>query len=424
MAKRKKAYDSPNRYFTPVSEQRERTNKIIQDAKEKVKGEINLELAKEISSDITSYRADKISNSLEKVGPHVKLAAEKSIPKENPLYISFRKMDVISNFEKLKAFIEDPETAERIKRIKELNPSVSFPNESELYNTITLELAAGLKPEYDSTGNPSNRLARDFDRFYQNQISTIEQTKNLLEFHEKQAEIVGGVFRKSKKLQKQYENEAEFSIDFWALYRQAQGKDKSRYDSSNLLMTMTAGDADYIYGDAEDKEATVDKIRELYDKHQTELGKMRPEIAQSEIVKKAPRGKPSSVETIMPGEKVKPRRNKNMDWFETLDSDADKDELIGYTPESKKEYGKISELFGSFGEIQEAKEVMKETRKRSDLKYAASIGYSPIKEPSLMAYRAVKMAMDNIPDFNRFNPTHISELIEIFSRLREEEEDG
>lgn len=429
-----KSWGNQSKYQPSREGKQEALNRVLAKYKKaKPKLSINIGRAEQVAGSIGSYRKSKSATSFVATNKVLQNLKSRGLSEDNPLYKTYFRTVASKGFREFTQYVESEDIKVRFEQIKKQNPSFTAPYESKLYNEIKL-LQKAIESSPDNKG-----LQKQYDEalksFMSDQISTPEAVDELLRYYNEQNQAIKSIYENSAKLKNQYSEFEDFVGDFWQVYRQALARNKMEYDSSSLLTMMMSSNGDYLFENMGDTEATQERIREGLSKYMEQgLGRLVPDIPQSFLVKQAPR-KSSNVETIKPKEHVKPRVNKNADWFESLTTDEDRDELIGYAPEKKmRDYSKIYQMFPTKGDIENAKEIMTNAKK-SELLYGLRYGSSiplddgsfitllKIKKPSLQGYQAVYEAMNENPDFNKYNTKDLLNVVIKFSELMGEEDE-
>ena len=399
MGRNTKAYGSPYRFHKTADAGKKKVANLLSKIKPKKLFTYDADKASRVAERIDEYRGfkhnkpryDPLTKEIEIAAKLPKLAKSPGVVKKlaSPMGV----------YRSMAREMSTDEYLERKARIKEMNPEAIFPDDTQLYKTITEMVSHGMTPVFDDKGNSVDELARDLSRFAQ-RWDSFEQVEKLMSYYEQQQGDIYEVWKNSNQLQKKYGEYKDFAQDFWTIFRQI--NKRHEYGSDSLLMLMTSGDSDYLYDTMSDKEATVDKIQDILEKHEGEFERRRPgRIAENFEVRQASdearkRGRPKKVDTLSPGEHIGDKVR-----LEEL-STSELGQIIG-DGIKPREVGTFMDIMETVGNVRKANTVWNKIEKDPELKPTLGMIGHGKKDRGLNEYIAYKLVIDELGDDINFD---------------------
>lgn len=410
MARNTKVYGSPYRYHKTAEAGKKKVADLLSKIKPKKSFTYDVDKASRVAKRIGEYRGFKHNKPrYDPLTKEIEIAAKLPGLAKTPGAVK-KLASPMGIYRSMTREMSTDEYLERKSRIKEMNPEAIFPDDTQLYRTITEMLDHGMTPVFDDKGNSVDELARDLSRFAQ-RWDSFEQVEKLMSYYEQQQGDIYEVWKNSDQLQKKYGEYKDFGQDFWTIFRQI--NKKHEYESDSVLMVMTSGDSDYLYDAISDKDTTIEKIQKMVELHQGEFERMRPgRISENAEIRQASdaarkRGRPKKVDTLAPGEHV--GDNVRLEDLSAADFGVVVGDYIKAT-----ETDALRDMMETVGAIRKANVVWKKIEKDPNLIPTLSMlgrdhlkrkhpDNKPFKGRRFEEYQAYKLVVDELGDDTNFD---------------------
>lgn len=252
--------------------------------------------------------------------------------------------------------------SDRIKRIikewKEINPNVSIPTEiGGDYELLKLYL--GTDPR-NQTKAFKEDTERAFRRWFSRKVSEPEFEQRIKN-EKDEREFVNNLYKQSKYKGKMSFDDYEQT--FYSVMREAMAKNKLQYSSDTIRTAIMDNGIDTAIEEGELNQNAIDSINNLIEENFAEIQELNSKLfGGMEKSISIPSETKTKISRIS-GERRALMKNPDTDWFEELNPDEVDKLLLGSL--SRREQGKVSEMFTTVGELNKVNSVIKNARRSS-----------------------------------------------------------
>lgn len=255
--------------------------------------------------------------------------------------------------------------SDRIKRVikewKELNPNVSIPTEiGGDYELLKLYLNTDPRNQTKAFKEDTERA---FRRWFSRKVSEPEFEQRIKN-EKDEREFVNNLYKQSKFKGKMSFDDYEQT--FYSVMREAMAKNKLQYSSDTIRTAIMDNGIDTAIEEGGLNQNAIDAINELIEGNFAEIQELNSKLFGGlEKSLSIPSETKTKISKIS-GERRALMKNPDTDWFEELNPDEIDKLLLGNL--SRREQGKISEMFTTVGELNKVNSVIKNARRSSKSK--------------------------------------------------------
>ena len=255
--------------------------------------------------------------------------------------------------------------SDRIKRVikewKELNPNVSIPTEiGGDYELLKLYLNTDPRNQTKAFKEDTERA---FRRWFSRKVSEPEFEQRIKN-EKDEREFVNNLYKQSKFKGKMSFDDYEQT--FYSVMREAMAKNKLQYSSDTIRTAIMDNGIDTAIEEGGLNQNAIDAINELIEGNFAEIQELNSKLFGGlEKSLSIPSETKTKISKIS-GERRALMKNPDTDWFEELNPDEIDKLLLGNL--SRREQGKVSEMFTTVGELNKVNSVIKNARRSSKSK--------------------------------------------------------
>lgn len=255
--------------------------------------------------------------------------------------------------------------SDRIKRVikewKEINPNVSIPTEiGGDYELLKLYLNADPRNQTKAFKEDTERA---FRRWFSRKVSEPEFEQRIKN-EKDEREFVNNLYKQSKYKGKMSFDDYEQT--FYSVMREAMAKNKLQYSSDTIRTAIMDNGIDTAIEEGGLNQNAIDAINELIEGNFAEIQELNSKLFGGlEKSLSIPSETKTKISKIS-GERRALMKNPDTDWFEELNPDEIDKLLLGNL--SRREQGKVSEMFTKVGELNKVNSVIKNARRSSKSK--------------------------------------------------------
>lgn len=252
--------------------------------------------------------------------------------------------------------------SDRIKRVikewKEINPNVSIPTEiGGDYELLKLYLNTDHRSQTKAFKEDTERA---FRRWFSRKVSEPEFEQRIKN-EKDEREFVNNLYKQSKFKGKMSFDDYEQT--FYSVMREAMVKNKLQYSSDTIRTAIMDNGIDTAIEEGGLNQNAIDAINELIEGNFAEIQELNSKLfGGMEKSLSIPSETKTKISKIS-GERRALMKNPDTDWFEELNPDEIDKLLLGNL--SRREQGKVSEMFTTVGELNKVNSVIKNARRSS-----------------------------------------------------------
>ena len=271
------------------------------------------------------------------------------------------RMYAIQQFKRDVKYFESDRIQRVIKEWKEINPNVSIPTEIggdyellKLYiNTDYRNVTPALKEDTE----------RAFRRWFSRKVSE-EEFEQRIKNEKDEREFVNNLYKQSKYKGKMSFDDYEQT--FYSVMREAMAKNKLQYSSDTIRTAIMDNGIDTAIEEGGLNQNSIDAINKLIEGNFAEIQELNSKLFGGlEKSLSIPTETKTKISKIS-GERRALMKNPDTDWFEELNQDEIDKLLLGNL--SRRDQGKVSEMFTTVGELNTANSVIKNARRSNKSK--------------------------------------------------------
>lgn len=259
-----------------------------------------------------------------------------------------------AEFNKNRRYFESDRIQKIIKEWKELNPNISIPTEiGGDYEFIKIYLESK-RPTKEFTEDAERSLRRWFSR----KVSEPEFEQRIKN-EKDEKEFVNNLYKQSNfKVKMSFD---EYERTFYSVMREALSKNKLQYSSDTIRTALMDNGIDAAIEEGELNQDSMDAINKVIEENFADIQTLNSKLfggLEKEL--KIPSETKAKISKIS-GERRALMKNPDTDWFEELNTDEVNKLILGNL--SRREQGRVSEMFTTVGELNTANSILKNARR-------------------------------------------------------------